>query len=99
MSRRRALSPQASSVLASLAERPSEWRHGYDLCVELGISSGTLYPLLMRLSDRGLLEASWEPSPPLGRPRRHLYRVTSQGVRAAAAAAAQTASPLRQPRL
>jgi CspA family cold shock protein len=37
----------------------------------------------MRLSDRGLLEATWETDPPHGRPPRHLYRLTGAGARLA----------------
>jgi len=43
------------------------------------LKAGTLYPILMRLADRGLLEATWEADPPIGRPRRHLYRILGQG--------------------
>jgi hypothetical protein len=42
----------------------------------------------MRLTDRGLLEASWETDPPSGRPPRHLDRLTDEGARAAAEAVA-----------
>jgi DNA-binding PadR family transcriptional regulator len=46
---------------------------------ETGLHSGTLYPLLMRMTDQGLVEAEWrEPSQP-GRPARHAYRLTAQG--------------------
>lgn len=46
---------------------------------ETGLSSGTLYPLLMRMTDQGLVEAEWrEPSQP-GRPARHAYRLTAAG--------------------
>jgi DNA-binding PadR family transcriptional regulator len=38
-----------------------------------------MYPILMRLADRGLLETSWESDPPAGRPPRHLYRLTGTG--------------------
>jgi PadR family transcriptional regulator, regulatory protein PadR len=42
------------------------------------LKSGSLYPILVRLADRGLLETSWEPG--LGsRPPRHLYRLTLTG--------------------
>jgi len=51
------------------------WRHGYDLLKELDLKAGTLYPILMRLCDRGVLEATWEADPPAGRPPRHLYRL------------------------
>jgi len=30
---------------------------------------GGLYPILIRLADRGLLETSWEEGTPAGRPR------------------------------
>jgi DNA-binding PadR family transcriptional regulator len=72
------------SVLVALAKDPSAWRYGYELGQEVDLKAGTLYPILMRLSDRGLLEATWETDPPEGRPRRHLYRVLAEGVRVAA---------------
>ena len=77
-------SPQTSALLMALARRPSEWRYGYELGKEVGLEAGTLYPILKRLADRGLLEAGWESEPPAGRPPRHLYRVTASGERAAA---------------
>jgi len=78
-------SRQTASVLEALAHDPGTWRYGYELLKEVGLEAGTLYPILMRLSDRGLLEASWESEPPRGRPPRHLYRLTAAGVAAAAA--------------
>jgi DNA-binding PadR family transcriptional regulator len=89
---RAALSAQTRAVLAALAAQPSEWRHGYDLARETGLKSGTLYPILIRLADREMVEACWEADQPAGRPRRHLYRLTSHG-RAAAAAALAAAPP------
>jgi PadR family transcriptional regulator PadR len=68
------------SVLTALSSRPGTWRHGYDLARETGLKSGTLYPILIRLADRGLLESCWEDEQPAGRPRRHLYRLTSEGL-------------------
>jgi DNA-binding PadR family transcriptional regulator len=76
------------AVLATLAREPEAWRHGYDLVQELGLKAGTLYPILLRLCDRGLLEATWEDDPPLGRPRRHLYRIRAEGQRVAASSPA-----------
>jgi PadR family transcriptional regulator PadR len=78
-------------VLRTLAEDPGRWRYGYDLCAELGIQAGSMYPILMRLADRGLLETSWEAEPVPGKPPRHLYRLTGAG-RAYAAATAATAT-------
>src|SRR5215204_658424 len=69
----RRLSPQTLAVLAALADRPHAWRYGYELGRDVGLRAGTLYPILMRLSDRGLLEAGWETDPPAGRPPRHLW--------------------------
>jgi PadR family transcriptional regulator, regulatory protein PadR len=54
------------------------------------LKSGSLYPILVRLADRGLLETSWEPG--LGsRPPRHLYRLTSTGLDFVAALTASRA--------
>jgi PadR family transcriptional regulator PadR len=79
-------SPQTAAVLAALARDTQAWRYGYELLKEVGLEAGTLYPILMRLSERGLLEASWESDPPVGRPPRHLYRITGAGAKAAAEA-------------
>lgn len=73
-------------VLRSLLDADGEWIHGYDIVKRLGIASGSLYPILMRLHDRGVLETRWEDSPTAGRPRRHMYRLTQEGTRWALAA-------------
>jgi len=78
--RRRRCSGQTLTLLAAFADSPLEWRHGYDLSKATGIKSGTLYPILMRLNDRRLLETRWETSSQAGRPPRHLYRLTSEGL-------------------
>jgi PadR family transcriptional regulator PadR len=45
-----------------------------------GLLSGTLYPLLMRMTDQGLVESEWlEPAQP-GRPPRHAYRLSTKGL-------------------
>lgn len=85
------------SVLASLEADPAAWRHGYLLAKQTGLRSGTLYPILIRLAERGLVEACWEDGQPAGRPRRHLYRLSSDGLAAARAALAEQA-PLKRPR-
>jgi PadR family transcriptional regulator, regulatory protein PadR len=87
MPRNRAPSPQTLWVLSALAAAPARWRYGYDLGTETGLRAGSLYPILVRLADRGLLEAAWEESPPPGRPARHLYRLTPRGRELAAGAA------------
>lgn len=79
MARNRQPSKQMRILLDALSARRQHWRHGYDLMKETGLSSGTLYPLLMRMTDQGLVEAEWrEPAQP-GRPARHAYRLTAAG--------------------
>jgi len=79
-------SPRTLSVLAVLCEEPSRWQHGYALAEQTGLTSGTLYPVLLWLADRGLVEACWQDKPAPGRPRRrHLYRLTVSGLAVAAA--------------
>src|SRR3954469_10057836 len=90
-------SKQTAAVLAALAREPHVSRYGYELGKEVGLEAGTLYPILMRLSSRGLLEAGWETEPPAGRPPRHLYRITGAGERAAAEAI--VTAPARRARL
>ncbi|MEV8633503.1 helix-turn-helix transcriptional regulator [Streptosporangium sp. NPDC051023] len=79
MTRTRRPSPQTVAVLRALAADPSAWRYGYELGRQVGLKAGSLYPILIRLADREMLETSWEPDPPQGRPPRHLYRLTGAG--------------------
>ena len=88
MRSRREFSPQTLSVLAALCETPSRWQHGYALAGATGLKSGTLYPILIRLSDRGLVESCWQEETRPGRPRRHLYRLTADGLASATGALA-----------
>jgi DNA-binding PadR family transcriptional regulator len=80
MPRRPRSSYQTRLVLETLLRVPQEWRHGYDLSRETGLKSGTLYPLLIRLLDRGELEARWTEPEQNGRPPRHQYRLTANGI-------------------
>ncbi|WP_405053574.1 PadR family transcriptional regulator [Sphingobium sp. WCS2017Hpa-17] len=80
MSRKRQPSKQMHILLDALSGARGHWRHGYDLMKETGLASGTLYPLLMRMTEQGLVEAEWrEPAQP-GRPPRHAYRLTAAGM-------------------
>jgi PadR family transcriptional regulator, regulatory protein PadR len=100
MARARRPSPQTVAVLDALAARASDWSHGYDLCRALGLKAGTVYPILIRLAERGIVETAWEKEVPPGRPPRHLYRLSAAGaelVREVRRAEAQRTS--RRPRV
>ena len=93
VSARSGFSAQTLLVLAALCSEPSRWCHGYALARQTGLKSGTLYPILIRLADRGLVEACWQDEPQPGRPRRHLYRLTAAGLASATGALASPAGP------
>jgi DNA-binding PadR family transcriptional regulator len=90
-------SSQTQAVCSVFLETPGDWLHGYDISKRLGIASGTLYPILMRLSDRGHLEAKWAESPASGRPPRHIYRLTTSGEGWAGGALAGRQQPEMKP--
>jgi DNA-binding PadR family transcriptional regulator len=60
-------------------DEPRKWHHGYELSKATELLSGTLYPILMRLSDRGFLDHKWLETQEPGRPPRHVYRLTARG--------------------
>jgi PadR family transcriptional regulator PadR len=93
VSRKPRSSKQTTQLLAVLATDATRWRHGYELSQQTGLKSGTLYPLLIRLSDRGWLEARWSEPEREGRPPRHEYRLTEKG---AAMAREQSVASIEQ---
>jgi PadR family transcriptional regulator len=99
VTRNRRPSAQTVAVLQALAEDPDRWRYGYDLCTQLALQAGSMYPILIRLADKGLLETTWEAEHIPGRPPRHLYRLTGAGREYASSVARSipvtTASPSR----
>ena len=72
-------------VLRVFLADPSARHHGYDLMKAARLSSGTLYPLLARLHDQGLVTSAWEThaGDVGGRPPRKYYQLTGEGVRVA----------------
>jgi DNA-binding PadR family transcriptional regulator len=98
MSRTRRPSAQTAAVVLALAQEPAAWHYGYQLCQDLGLKAGSVYPILMRLADRGLLETAWERDAPEGRPPRHLYRLTGPGRVLAGELAASAEAPGRPSR-
>jgi PadR family transcriptional regulator, regulatory protein PadR len=99
MRKSRRPSAQTIAVLLALAEAPTTWRYGYELCQKIGLKPGSMYPILMRLADRGLLETAWDNDVPAGRPPRHLYRLTGPGLDLAAQLAALPAHAAEGTRL
>ena len=80
MPRRPNRSTETTTLLAALLQQPRSWHYGYELSRRTGLKSGTLYPLLIRLNDQGLLESKWmEPDRP-GKPPRHAYKLSPSGL-------------------
>lgn len=69
-------------VLSLFLERHPTALSGADIINEKHILSGTLYPLLDRLTSSGFLCSKWEEVDPsiVGRPKRRLYNLTADGV-------------------
>jgi len=81
------MSTARAAVLAGLAAEPGRPRHGLELARHAGLSSGSLYPILVRLQRAGLIEAHWSAG-------RRAYRLTGQPPPAAAGQrSARTALP------
>jgi PadR family transcriptional regulator, regulatory protein PadR len=71
-------------VLRVFLEDTTTRQYGYDLMKAAKLASGTLYPMLARLQDEGLLTSKWEPQPDdAGRPPRKYYQLTGDGIRVA----------------
>ena len=81
-------------VLRVLTADPSAPHYGYDLMKAAKLPSGTLYPMLARLQQDGLVESEWEAprEDAGGRPPRRYYRLTTEGLRVARLELAQAAS-------
>ena len=57
-------------------------RYGLELMVATDLPSGTVYPQLGRLEQRGLVQAEWESEKVArkeARPRRRYYKITESG--------------------
>jgi PadR family transcriptional regulator PadR len=83
MRRARALSGPAIRILGLMLQDPSADYYGLDLSQRAGLLTGTVYPLLQRLEERGWMESHREDVDPgaAGRPARRLYRLTGLGER------------------
>lgn len=57
-------------------------RHGFDILDATGLQSGTVYPILRRLEDAGMVRSRWEGvhlARTEGRPPRRYYELTGAG--------------------
>ena len=81
-------------VLRVMLTDPSTPQYGYDLMKAAKLPSGTLYPMLARLQQDGLVDSEWEAQRENagGRPPRKYYRLTAEGLRVARLELAQAAS-------
>jgi DNA-binding MarR family transcriptional regulator len=86
-------------VLKAFMRCPADQLFGTEIMRETRLSSGTLYPILLRFESLGLLESEWESEKPqtMGRPRRRLYRITSEGREFARQALEQVYAPFLIP--
>ena len=80
MGRKPNTSLQTRQLLAAMLLQYRKWQYGYELSKQVGLKSGTLYPLLIRLSDQGLLESRWQEPERAGKPPRHAYKLTPNGL-------------------
>ena len=75
------LSQPALKVLRFLLGAPLLARSGAEIAKATRVSSGTLYPMLVRLEAAGWLSSEWEEIDPRerGRPRKRFYKLTPSG--------------------
>jgi PadR family transcriptional regulator, regulatory protein PadR len=76
------------AVLRVFLDQPDKGLYGLEIGRAAGVRSGSLYPILDRLEQAGLLVGEWEDADPRStrRPRRRYYMLTGQGVTVATAA-------------
>jgi DNA-binding PadR family transcriptional regulator len=70
-------------VLRAFLDDPTARRYGYDLMKAAMLQSGTLYPLLARLEQHGLVASAWETPQHEGQRPRKYYWLTGEGIRVA----------------
>lgn len=81
----------------AMLDAPSDETYGFALYKATGLPSGTIYPILRRLEDRGLVTAREQViDAEARRPRQRVYyRLTSEGRRVAREATQEHAAALR----
>ena len=83
------------ATVAILRAARDGYGYGTDIMDRTGLPSGTVYPTLSRMDERGYLRSRWEKREKADaerRPRRRYYRLTPSGERALNVAIRQLAS-------
>ena len=78
----RRISPQTAAVLEHFVADPRRRSFGREILLETDIASGSLYPILINLEERGMLRSEWETIDEglAQRRRRRLYWLDPNGV-------------------
>ncbi len=84
-------------VLRAFLEDLPAPRYGYDLMKAAGVKSGTLYPLLGRLEEDGLVSSGWAVPQMAGQRPRRYYRLTGEGATVARVELARLSAGGRAP--
>lgn len=74
-------SHQCRLILQVLLDAPSQEVYGLQVTRASGVGVGSVYAILRRLEDEGLLDGRWEQTDPAGegRPLRRYYRLNGDG--------------------
>jgi DNA-binding PadR family transcriptional regulator len=91
--RARKPSQQTLAVLSALAG--ADWLYGLELAERTGLKSGSLYPILIRLDERALVESRWIEAAVPNHPPRHAYRILPAGRQALTEAERAARAPAR----
>jgi PadR family transcriptional regulator PadR len=93
------LSHQTLRVLKVFVDGPKEGLAGSDIWKSLGLFTGTVYPILLRLESAGWLKGHWEKetAEQLGRPRKRRYQLTPLGYNKTREALAALDVPVESP--
>ena len=85
------ISLATAKVLSAFVDAPLSVQYGFGLMRTTGLKSGSLYPILERLTGNGWLHVSEEEIDEVaaGRPKRREYRLTVLGKREAPRAIAE----------
>jgi PadR family transcriptional regulator PadR len=73
-------------------------RYGFDIAAATGLRGGTVYPILRRLEEEGLVSSTWEPveiGRKEGRPTRKYYRLLVDSAELVEEARSRFPFPLR----